>query len=186
MEQYKGYLDLLKGYLPMPILLLVLIDTALWKFHKAWHLPSPVLKNIGFYIIINICLFILLIIWDQYVKGKSKRKESKLIKPFKIKLEQNIVSVKWPIQTIEQYRKLEQSVFELLRELKGNRELIIILETKSKHITESKIIEWTDSVFKIITENKMINPEFNELNDKNILLIFTEAYVALRNIYECI
>jgi hypothetical protein len=182
----KDYVDLLKGYLPTPVILLILIDIALWKYHNAWHLPSPVLRHASFYIVINFIFFILLILWDQYVKGRTKRRELKLLKPFKTKLKNNIVSVEWPIQTIEQYKNTMRSVFELLRELKGNRELMHLLEMRSKHITESNIVEWTDNLLKVIAENKMVNPQFNELSDKNVLLIFSEAYAALRNIYECI
>jgi hypothetical protein len=66
--------DFVKGYFPMPIILLLLVDVALWRYHKAWCLYDPVIDHIVFYIMLNVSILAILVIWDRYVKSKMLKK----------------------------------------------------------------------------------------------------------------
>jgi hypothetical protein len=168
----------------MPVILLIIIDIALWKFHQAWHLPSPAIKHIGFYVILNIVLFGILIVWDIYIRGKQKRKNNKLLKPFERLLKENIISLKTPIKTPEEMNVMYKNTGTILTKLMSNKELIKLIETKTAYITEQKIKEIYDGIFNISTDS-IINKKDPNLNYELMVRILY-AHNSLNNIYYAI
>jgi hypothetical protein len=73
-DHFKFWIEFFKDYFPMPFILIILINIALWQFHKAWHLP-PVMAHLIGYIVFNIVLFTVLQLWDNYVNKKRKKEK---------------------------------------------------------------------------------------------------------------